>query len=114
MLSFLRNKWLFLALNVSLSFFLWLFLSPIPNLFYYINVLFYLSFIYIVIATILIVVRGRLLDGIFRRNKEENHSTDNASTPSFTSAIFIRSFLFQGALLGFAMAISLAVYYQIS
>ncbi|WP_345240230.1 hypothetical protein [Pontibacillus salipaludis] len=114
MLSFLRNKWLLLALNVSISLFLWLFLSPLQNLFHYINILFYLSFVYILIATILIVVRGRLLDGIFRRNKEAIHSTDNASTPPFTSAAFIRSFLFQGAMLGFVMAISLAVYYQLS
>lgn len=110
MLSLLRNKWVFLALNILLSFFLWQSLSPKQTLFHYINVLFYFSFIYIVIATILIVVRGRLLDGIFRRNKEESHSTTNASPPS---TVFIRSFLFQGAMLGFTMAIFLAVYYQL-
>ncbi|QST00815.1 DUF3899 domain-containing protein [Pontibacillus sp. ALD_SL1] len=114
MLSFLRNKWNFLALNVSLSFVLWLLLSPLQDLFHYINVLFYLSFIYILVATILIVVRGRLFDGILKRNKEVNHSINNAPTPSITSAMFIRSFLFQGAMLGLAMAITLAVYYQLS
>ncbi|MCD5324691.1 MULTISPECIES: hypothetical protein [Pontibacillus] len=107
MTSLIQRKWFLLAFNVVLTLIIWGFFAPERNLFQLINVLFYISFFYIVVGTILILVRGRLFISLF--HKEQDQTKASSSTP--LSDIMIRAVLFQGVLLAAVMVVSLVIYY---
>ncbi|QXE02716.1 DUF3899 domain-containing protein [Terribacillus sp. DMT04] len=97
------------------------FTSDVLNLLTFINSLFYVAFFYFVVALLLFVIKGRILDGLtrsFRRfgkimSRGLFDFDDNGSPSQWVNRSFLRYMQFQAAVLIGLMLILLAIYYLI-
>ena len=121
-LAFLSNKWYLLFLNIALSFFCFFVWAPQYNLFHYVNALFYVSYSYLMISLLMIVIKGKFFDAItysFRRfgnrvskNKDLTDDWDSKPLPSeWINPSILKMFLFQGSVLISGLLCLLAYWY---
>ncbi|MRG87073.1 DUF3899 domain-containing protein [Salinibacillus xinjiangensis] len=120
-MQWIKNKWLFLLVNIGLSFVLFFTFAPNYNLTSFINTMFYLSFPYILIALLLYVIQGRFFDGVtfgFRRFRAKMSKHDlldewkDKPLPSeqVNKSVY-HSFWFQGIGLLITVLVLLIIYY---
>ncbi|WP_226579923.1 DUF3899 domain-containing protein [Halobacillus litoralis] len=119
----MRNKWLMAVINILIVTLLYVVLSPVYDLFHYINQLFYMAYFYIFIGIIMWVIRGGFFDGItygFRRftstmsrNKDYLDDWKEKPLPSQTiSKSWPMFFLFHGTMLTIGLLALLFIYYK--
>ncbi|WP_237458314.1 DUF3899 domain-containing protein [Pontibacillus yanchengensis] len=117
------NKWWFLGLNVALSFGFFFIWAPMYDLFHYINSLFYVSYFYVMISLLMIVIKGKFLDAItysFRRfnnrmSKDRDYLDDWEQKPLPSQMVrpsVLKMFIFQGVALTVGMLGLLTYFYQ--
>ncbi|PAE15783.1 hypothetical protein CHH91_12545 [Virgibacillus sp. 7505] len=112
-----KLHWILLVINLLIT--LTVFLTGEKDLFHLINAVFYVAFFYFVVTLILVVIKGRVLDGIvhsFRKfgkfksrglyDFEENGAPSDWVNRNFLSYIRFQALVLIGILL-----ILLAIYY---
>lgn len=120
--SIFKNEWIFLLCNIALSILLFLFLIADYTFVNYINVLFYISFIYILTASLLFVIKGKFIDGItygFRRfrdtmSNQQDYLEEWKERPFLSEKInagFQRAISFQAWALLLVLIVLLIIYY---
>lgn len=118
----IKNKWIFLLINVFLSIILFLTSAPAYNLRHFIDSLFYLALVYFILLLFLLIIRGRFFDGIswsFRKfrsvmSKERDYLTELGDVPMPSDRIsitFYRFIVFQTFALLVILFLLLVVYY---
>ncbi|MFJ7933310.1 DUF3899 domain-containing protein [Sporosarcina sp. NPDC096371] len=122
-MSILKNKWFILILNFCLSLMLFFIFASQYNLVHFINILFYVSSVYLIVFLILFIANGRFFDGVtfsfrrFRRSmskqKDHLHEVEVQRLPSeMINKSFYRFTLFQGISLLIILIILLIIYYS--
>lgn len=117
-----KNKWIFLLINILVSMIIFLFTAPAYNLKYFINSLFYVALVYLILLLFLFIIKGRFFDGItwsFRRfrsvmstNRDLLAELGDYPMPSDRINIsFYRSITFQTLSLLIILILLLVVYY---
>lgn len=117
-----KNKWIILLVNILISLILFLISATAYNLKYFIDSLFYVSFIYFILLLFLFIIKGRFLDGItwgFRRfrsimSKNRDYLAELEKTPMLSDRIgssFYQFIAFQTLALLVILILLLGVYY---
>ncbi|WP_404456121.1 DUF3899 domain-containing protein [Virgibacillus necropolis] len=119
---YLKNKWIFFLINIFVTILLFMTSSPTYNLTHFINSLFYVLLVYLILLLFLFIIKGRFFDGItwsFRRfrsimSKNRDYLEELGDNPMLSERIsitFYRFIAFQTfALLVFLMLL-LVIYY---
>ncbi|WP_102028041.1 DUF3899 domain-containing protein [Salirhabdus sp. Marseille-P4669] len=118
----LKNKWIFLTLNLLLTLLLFFFFAPQYSLKGIINTLFYIDFLYLMLFLIMYVMKGRFFDGVtfgFRRfravmSKNPDYLDDwqeRAMPSEIINETFYAFIKFQAVSLLFIMVFLLGIYY---
>jgi Domain of unknown function (DUF3899) len=119
-----KKKWLFLLVNILLTFTFFFIFASDYNLMQYINSLFYLSFFYLIIVLLMYTIRGGFFDGVtfgfrrfnhlmFKRNDYlEEWREKPLPSENFNAGIY-QSLKFQGIALFVLLLILLILYYTI-
>lgn len=124
-MSNMKNKWIFLLVNIVISIVLFFISSPVYTLIYFINSLFYIALLYIILFLFLFIIKGRFFDGIswsFRRfglimSKKRDYLAELEDTPELSSRIsnsFYRFIAFQTFFLIVLLIVLLGVYYSLT
>lgn len=124
-MSFLKNKWFLLLLNIILSFILFLVFAPQYRFIHFINCSFYVTGVYLLLFIFLFVTNGRFFDGLvfgvrrFLRSKSGsekkdylNESKDKRLPSEMINQSFYFFILFQGFALLIMQIILLTIYYM--
>ncbi|UOR13131.1 DUF3899 domain-containing protein [Halobacillus amylolyticus] len=122
-MAIVRSKWTIVILNFFLCILLFVFWAPAQDLLNFINLLFYIAYVYLFIGLILWVVRGGFFDGItysmrrftnrMSKNKDYLDEWEDRPLPSeMVHRSWSRFFMFQGVILCIGLAALLAVYYN--
>lgn len=123
-MSFLKNKWFLLLLNIILSFLLFLVFAPQYHFIHFINSSFYLTGVYLLLCIFLFITNGRFFDGLifgvrrFHRSKSGskqrdylNEMKDKRLPSEMINQSFYYFILFQGSSLLIMQIILLTIYY---
>ena len=113
-------NWILLLINLAITGVLF-FLSDQQNLLSLINSIFYVAFFYFIVAMLLFVIKGRVLDGItrsFRKfgkvmSKGMLDFEENGDPSEWVNRSFLSYMQFQAAVLIGLMLILLALFYLI-
>ena len=124
-MSFLKNKWFLLLLNIILSFVLFLVFAPQYRFIHFINSSFYVTGVYLLLFIFLFITNGRFFDGLvfgvrrFRRSKSKSEPKDflnESRAKRLPSEMINQSFyffiLFQGSAMLVMQIILLTIYYM--
>jgi len=122
-MTFILNKWWLLSLNFAFSLILYMIWAPTYDLKSYIDSLFYVSYFYLFFGLIMVVLKGRFLDGItysFRRFrnrvfKNGDYLDDWEQKPLPSEIVrpsILKMFLFQGTVLAVGLVLLLGYFYQ--
>jgi hypothetical protein len=121
-MRYLRNKWILLCFNVLLTTIFVVANAPEFNLLHFINTLFYITFLYVMLSLFLMTVRGKFWDPIiisfrkvfqtFSRERDYIEELEYKAPSEKVSRSFINSLLFQGVALVIILSILLFIYYM--
>ncbi|UOQ43437.1 DUF3899 domain-containing protein [Halobacillus salinarum] len=122
-MNILLNKWLMIVINLALTTILFFLLAPAYDLFHYINQLFYISYFYLFVGLLMLVIRGGFFDAItysFRRfhgmtSKRRDYMDDWKTKPLPSQSInrsWLNFFIFHGVTLTLGLLGLLAIYYH--
>ncbi|MBB6453040.1 putative integral membrane protein [Salirhabdus euzebyi] len=117
-----KNRWILLLTNILLALLFFFLLAPSNDFVHFINILFYISFFYLISGLILFVIKGKFFDAIshsfkkvFRSiSKKRDYLDDPDSEPAPSDKInesFMKMLLFQGFILIFFVAVLLLIFY---
>ena len=117
-----KNKWVLLLVNILVTSIFFLFFATDYNLLHFINTLFYLCFLYLLIVLLMYTVRGGFFDGVtfgFRRFnsifiKRDDYLEEWREKPlpseKFNSSLY-QVLKFQGLSLFILLFILIGIYY---
>ncbi|WP_430790003.1 DUF3899 domain-containing protein [Virgibacillus flavescens] len=120
----MKNKWVFLLINIFTSTIIFLVSASTYNFKHFINSIFYLTMVYVILMLFLFIIKGRFFDGIswsFRRFrsimfKEGDYLLELGDSPKPSDRIsisFYRFILFQTSALVGIIILILGIYYYI-
>ncbi|ASK61985.1 hypothetical protein CFK37_07340 [Virgibacillus phasianinus] len=120
---YIKNKWIFLLFNVFIGFVILLLSTSPINLRFFIDSLFYVTIVYIILMLLLFIIRGRFFDGIiwsFRRfgsimSKNRDYLEEAEGSPKLSERInlpFYRFIAFQTFALLIILVLLLILYYM--
>ncbi|ASN03968.1 DUF3899 domain-containing protein [Virgibacillus necropolis] len=120
---YIKNKWIFLLINIFVGTILFLTSAPVYNLRHFIDSLFYVTLAYFILMLFLFIIKGRFFDGIswsFRRfrsvmSKKRDYLVELGDTPMPSDRIsipFYRFIAFQTFALLVTLTLLLVVYYS--
>ncbi|SDM98925.1 DUF3899 domain-containing protein [Bacillus sp. OK048] len=118
----LKNKWAGFLLNLILTILIFFLFSSTYNLLNFINALFYLSFLYLMIVLLMYTIKGGFFDGVtfgfrrfnsimFKQNDYLEEWRDKPLPSEKFNASFYQRIKFQAISLLFLLTILLLIYY---